>query len=210
MSAPQGCPDGTFPILHRDRTEGRSEGVIVSDGQFIPENIRRTVAEAICNSHGETMAVPGHLRPEWQIDALREVTTGNTPPLLGFDPNGPRAQGPRGVRSAVDASRSHPVSLAVWVTDDNVLRSAGNYPLTREPRLGVVWSKFRGPGTVTFSEAEPELDTAGKAVTTATFDTPGEYVLRALAWDDSGPQLATMAVGFQCCWTNGYVDVRVE
>ena len=55
MSAPQGCPDGTFPILHRDLAEGRSEGVIVLDGQFIPENIRRTVAEAICNSHGETM-----------------------------------------------------------------------------------------------------------------------------------------------------------
>ena len=161
-------------------------------------------------AHGETMAVPGHLRPEWQIDALREVTTGNTPPLLGFEPNGPRAQGPRGVRSAAVVSRSNPVSLAVRVNDDLVLRSSGNYPITREPRLGVTWTKFRGPGTVSFSEAEPALDPAGKAVTTATFDTPGEYVLRVLAWDDSGPQLATMAVGFQCCWTNGYVDVRVE
>ena len=55
MSAPKGCPDGTFPILHRDVTEGRADGVTVIDGQFIPENIRRTAAEAIGNSYGETM-----------------------------------------------------------------------------------------------------------------------------------------------------------
>ncbi|MCY4600318.1 MAG: hypothetical protein OXF27_10410 [Acidobacteria bacterium] len=161
-------------------------------------------------AHGETMAVPGHLRPEWQIDALREVTTGNTPPVVRFEPEGPHAQGPRGVRAAAEAQASDSVPLAVWITDDLVLRSSGNYPLTREPRLGVLWSKFRGPGKVSFSNVEPALDPAGKAVTTATFDAPGEYVLRVLAWDDSGPQLATMAVGFQCCWTNGYVDVRVK
>ena len=161
-------------------------------------------------AHGETMAVPGHLRPEWQIDALREVTTGNTPPVVRFEPEGPHAQGPRGVRAAAEAQASDSVPLAVWITDDLVLRSSGNYPLTREPRLGVLWSKFRGPGKVSFSNVEPALDPAGKAVTTATFDAPGEYVLRVLAWDDSGPQLTTMAVGFQCCWTNGYVDVRVK
>ena len=161
-------------------------------------------------AHGETISVPGHLRPEWQIDALREVTTGNTPPVVRFEPEGPHAQGPRGVRAAAEAQASDSVPLAVWITDDLVLRSSGNYPLTREPRLGVLWSKFRGPGKVSFSNVEPALDPAGKAVTTATFDAPGEYVLRVLAWDDSGPQLATMAVGFQCCWTNGYVDVRVK
>ena len=161
-------------------------------------------------SNGETVSVPGHLRPEWQIDALREVTTGNTPPVVRFEPEGPHAQGPRGVRAAAEAQASDSVPLAVWITDDLVLRSSGNYPLTREPRLGVVWSKFRGPGEVTFSEVEPALDESGKAVTAASFDAPGEYVLRILAWDDSGPQLTTMAVGFQCCWTNGYVDVSVK
>lgn len=161
-------------------------------------------------SHGETVVIPGHLRPEWQIDALREMTTGNTPPMVRLVADGPAVQGPRGTRRAVDASVSEPASLEVWVTDDMVLRSSGNYELTRAPRLGVVWSKFRGPGTVTFSETEPALDETGLAVTTARFDTPGDYVLRVLAWDDSGPQLATMAVGFQCCWTNGYVDVRVR
>lgn len=161
-------------------------------------------------SNGETVSVPGHLRPEWQIDALREVTTGNTPPVVRFEPEGPHAQGPRGVRASLEAQVSDSVPLEVLIADDLVLRSSGNYPLTREPRLGVVWSKFRGPGKVNFSEVEPALDPAGKAVTSASFDAPGRYVLRVLAWDDSGPQLTTMAVGFQCCWTNGYVDVLVK
>ena len=161
-------------------------------------------------ANGETVSVPGHLRAEWRIDALREATTGNTPPVVRLEPDGASVQGPRGVRAAVEAQASDAVPLAVWITDDLVLRSSGNYPLTREPRLGVVWSKFRGPGRVTFSEVEPALDPSGKAVTTAAFDAPGAYVLRVLAWDDSGPQLTTMAVGFQCCWTNGYVDVLVK
>ncbi len=185
----------------------RQTGVftVTVPADFGDRTLRWTVA-----AHGETMSVPGHLRPEWQIDALREVTTGNTPPVVRFEPEGPHAQGPRGVRAAAEAQASDSVPLAVWITDDLVLRSSGNYPLTREPRLGVLWSKFRGPGKVSFNNVEPALDPAGKAVTTATFDAPGEYVLRVLAWDDSGPQLATMAVGFQCCWTNGYVDVRVK
>ena len=169
----------------------------------------RTVTWTL-TSHGETVSVPGHLRPEWEIDALRQVATDNTPPVVRFEPGGPHAQGPRGVRTALAAQASETVPLEVWIADDLVLRSTGNYPLTREPRLGVVWSKFRGPGKVTFSEIEPELDAAGKAVTNATFDAPGEYVLRVLAWDDSGPQGPTMAVGCQGCWTNGYVDVLVK
>lgn len=160
--------------------------------------------------HGETVTIPGHLRPEWQIDALRETTTGNTPPVVRLVSNGLNAQGPRGTHVPMEVSLTNPTSLSVWVTDDMVLRSSGNYELTRAPRLGVVWSKYRGAGTVTFSETEPSLDNAGQAVTTARFSAPGDYVLRVLAWDDSGPQLVTMAVGFQCCWTNGYVDVRVR
>ena len=68
-----------------------------------------------------------------------------------------------------------------------------------------------GPGHVTFKDLEPALDEAGKATTTATFSEPGEYTLRVLAWDTSGrPSRGIMAVGFQCCWTNGFVKVTVR
>jgi hypothetical protein len=35
----------------------------------------------------------------------------------------------------------------------------------------------------------------------ATFDTPGEYMLRVQANDESGEG----GGGFQCCWSNVYV-----
>ena len=39
-------------------------------------------------SGGETIAIPGHLRPELEIDALIEITSGNTPPRLRLSSDG--------------------------------------------------------------------------------------------------------------------------
>jgi hypothetical protein len=159
-------------------------------------------------AHGETIAIPGHLEPGWEITALEEVTSGNKPPVLRFGgPDGGPGQGPLGVRSELTAAVSTPTSITVWADDDGVRKSRAT---ARPARMGVVWSKYRGPGTVTFAEAAPRIDESGRAVTTATFGEPGEYVLRVLAWDDSGGQSTIMAGGFFCCWTNGYVTVQVE
>ena len=157
-------------------------------------------------ANGETIAIPGHLRPEWRIDALKEVTNGNTPPVLRFAPDGEAGQGPGGVAARVRTSLSEPLALTVWTSDDGIRRARGGMPWER----GVGWSKYRGPGPVAFGDAQPALDAAGSATTTATFDVPGEYVLRALVWDESGGQRAVMAGGFFCCWTNGYVTVEVR
>ena len=159
------------------------------------------------SAHGETIAIPGHLRPEWQIDALREATSGNTPPSLKFESGGRPIQGPAGRHTSMAVSRPDPAVVTLWATDDGIRKFRA---ARRAPQLGLVWSKYRGPGAVGFSETAPEIDGTGKAMTTATFGEPGEYVLRVLAWDDSGPQRATMATGFQCCWTNAYVDVSVR
>lgn len=158
-------------------------------------------------SHGKTWAIPGRLRPEWRIDALREVTSGNTPPVVRFAPGGKPGQGPGGVRARLETEAGAPVELALRAMDDGVRTFVRSQ---RPPALGLVWSKYRGPGAVRFGAVEPAIGADGRAVTTATFDAPGDYVLRVLAWDDSGPQGPTMAVGFQCCWTNAYVDVRVR
>ena len=157
-------------------------------------------------AHGETIAIPGSLRPEWRIDALKEVTNGNTPPALRFDPDGAPGQGPAGISARLSAVPSQPVEIAVWTTDDGISRVHG---AIRVP-AGVAWSKFRGTGSVAFSEVQPALDDAGRAVTRATFSESGEYVLRVLAWDESGGQRAVMAGGFFCCWTNGFVTVDVR
>jgi hypothetical protein len=67
--------------------------------------------------------------------------------------------------------------------------------------------KLQGPGDVEFADATPELYRAdGRATTSATFDQPGEYILRVRANDASGVASAGHA---QCCWTNGFVKVTV-
>ena len=159
-------------------------------------------------AHGRTIAIPGHVRPEWEITALEEITSGNTPPVLRFGgPDAAPGQGPLGVRSALTAAVSAPVEVTVWAADDGVRKARA---AQRPARFGLVWSKYGGPGDVTFSDDTPDVDETGKATTAATFSEPGEYVLRVLAWDDSGGQSAIMAGGFFCCWTNGFVTVQVQ
>ena len=97
-------------------------------------------------------------------------------------------------------------AVTVWATDDGVQKSRAT---GRPSRSGVVWSKYRGSGSVEFDNATPVIKD-DKAVTTVTFSEPGEYVLRVLAWDDSGGQSAIMAGGFFCCWTNGFITVQVD
>jgi hypothetical protein len=87
----------------------------------------------------------------------------------------------------------------------------------RADPLNVRWSKFRGPGAVTFannrpapekieSKVTPAPAVSGRATTTATFSEPGEYVLHVLATDASldGER------GYQCCWSNAQVKVSVK
>jgi len=155
--------------------------------------------------HGQTVAIPGSLRPEWEIDALKEATSGNTPPVVKFDPNGPSGQGPLGVTASMKvASPGQATPLVVYATDDGVKKREQIDRRSSAPPLGVAWTKFRGPGAVKFAPDAPKVEN-GKATTTATFDEPGDYVLRLHAWDDSG----RYAGGFQCCWTNGFMKIHV-
>jgi hypothetical protein len=157
---------------------------------------------------GETYSIPGSLRPQWEIDAIRgEAGSGNTPPALKFDAVGPEGRGPRGIQGATHrAIAGQPLALKVWASDDGTAwRNIGS-----EGRVGVpvslTWFKHQGAGEVVFSDASPRVDANGLAATTATFREPGEYVLRVRANDASG---VTDAGHAQCCWTNGFVKVSV-
>ena len=84
--------------------------------------------------------------------------------------------------------------------------------------VNISWQQYRGPADVKFSTEKPKMEPTpnsgipvknvfnGKATTTVTFPQPGEYWLRALANDSSGPG----GGGFLCCWTNGLVKVTVK
>lgn len=158
---------------------------------------------------GETFTIAGHLRPQWEIDAVRgEAGSGNTPPVIKFDPAGPEGRGPRGITGPPQrATAGRPLTLRVWPSDDGAAwRSISSDGRAGTP-VALMWFKHQGAGDATFSERAPKVDAGtGAATTTVTFSEPGEYVLRVRANDASG---VTDAGHAQCCWTNGFVKVTV-
>ena len=168
-------------------------------------------------ANGQTTAVPAHLDPLWEVSPFFDVGIGNTPPIISFEDGGPSVQGPRGISIALQTTLRNPVTLNLWAADDAKTFLGGKPPTT--PPVTVTWAKFRGPGAVMFANNKPPVEKAdgkwtvtpapvfsGKATTTATFSEPGDYVLRVVANDWSGDG----GGGFQCCWTNGQVNVSVK
>ena len=155
-------------------------------------------------TNGRTMSVPMGLHRDYEISPFKDLAEGNTPPVLKLDPRGPTFQGPpHQVATSLTASTGKPLTLTVWATDDAKVDSSKRAP---ETPVSVSWSKFRGPGVISFANAKPPVDkTDGKTTTTATFNAPGDYVLRGQANDVSGEG----GGGFQCCWTNVHVKVTV-
>jgi hypothetical protein len=156
-------------------------------------------------ANGQTTSVPLHLDPLWILTPFEDAGVGNTPPVIRFQPAGTALTGPpRGIVQTYTTKLADSLPLTVWVTDD------GKIPPEARPRQGppanITWSKFRGPGDVTFENARPVLAMEdGKASTTAKFGAAGEYILRLQANDASGDG----GGGFQCCWTNVHVKVTV-
>jgi hypothetical protein len=158
---------------------------------------------------GQAYSVPGSTK----IGAYQlrwPMAMGSIPPELRFKADGPAGRGPAGIEAdPVRASVGAPLSLTIWVNDDSK-REVEPLPIKERQRkaaINIGWFKHSGPGPVTFSEAKqgvPEL--SGSVTTSATFQQPGEYVLRVRA--DNFGRVDTSA-GNQCCWTNGYVKVTV-
>jgi hypothetical protein len=172
-------------------------------------------------ANGQSTSIPLRLNNDYVISPFIEIAVGNTPPVIQFEQNGSTTQGPvASLEKAVSrtASLSAPLPLAVWATDDMKYTSNTSAPMTKpRPPVTVTWSKYRGPGTVAFDKAKPEVQQlpssgsgappfSGKATTNVTFSEPGDYLLHVTANDYSGDG----GGGFQCCWTTGLVKVSVK
>jgi hypothetical protein len=152
---------------------------------------------------GNTERVTGSLNPIWQVDVFKDTQTGNTPPVVKV------------AASEQTITMPAAATLSVNVTDDGLpkpRRRRPDQPVEPPPPgvfadtnvgLHVEWSKYRGPGRVTFAPADDAV-TDGKATTKATFSTPGEYQILAVADDGSRVQ------GYHCCWTNAQIKVTVK
>ena len=165
---------------------------------------------------GQTLSMPSNLGTLYEIEGVINhggSFPGNTPPVVRFAPDGPPVQGPAGVTTKRNTTVDQPVPLELWITDDGlppppdhskVIRSLQqSYRRSTGSARGVTvtWTKYRGPGTVSFPDEALTVE-QGRASTTATFAEPGEYMLRALISDGSGFE--------GCCWTNSYVTVKVR
>jgi len=159
-------------------------------------------------ANGQAMSVPIGIIKDYKVEPLEDAAMGNTPPVLKFQPGGPTHTGPpRGITTSLSTTLPQGLPLTVWATDKPAKRAGPPPPGPHAPDLAIVWSMFRGPGQVTFANAKPDINKAdGKATTTATFNAPGEYVIRVQANDSSGDG----GTGFQCCWTNALIKVTVK
>lgn len=168
-------------------------------------------------ANGQTNSIPLRLNVDYVVSPFSDIAVRNTPPVLRFDPNGPDIQGPIATSLTRTTSVSAPLTLPLWAADDEKFSSGNNAPQRNPPPPVILtWSKYRGPGPVTFDKAKPEMeklpgsgDSAasfhGKATTTARFTQPGDYVLHVTANDFSGAG----GGGEVCCWTTALVKVSV-
>lgn len=168
---------------------------------------------------GQTYAIPANLDQVFNIDALQQrggEFDGNTPPVLTFTSNRISSQGPAGATLALTTSVSKPLTLDIEMTDDGLPppQEHGVFYSRFEQRSGlairppvtstglkVIWSKYRGAGSLEFSPSEVVVSD-GSARTMVKFGLPGDYILRAKAVE--GPRSFGL-----CCWTNAYVRVTV-
>ena len=187
---------------------------------------------------GETHAIPGHIRPDWQIEAIEgEGASGNTPPEVRFAPDGPVARGPGGhTAGPMRATVGEPLALTVWATDDN--RTAGG--ITGGGRgntpVSLTWFVHQGPGEVTFGTPAARV-AASAPPAAAPSSASGRGATAGGGRGGAQPPLfvgsaSTTAVfsapgtyvlrvrandasgvdnagHAQCCWTNGFVRVVV-
>ena len=194
---------------------GRQHGmfVVAVPGNFGPE--QRLTWTLVSN--GQTTSIPLRLHPDYLVSPFTEAAVKNTPPVLRFAQNGPPIQGPTAIiekAAARTASSSAPWPLTVWAADDAKYTTGTSAPpRSTAPPVVLTWSKYRGPGEVTFDPAKPEIEKLqsgdaafnGKATTSVRFGQPGDYLLHVTANDYSG----VGGGGFQCCWTTALVKVSV-
>jgi hypothetical protein len=157
-------------------------------------------------ANGQTNSIPVGVIKGYQVEPFKEAAQGNEPPRLQFASNAPTFFGPpTGIAATMSATVGQPLTIAGTATDGQANDPDLSPLQLKQPPLTMFFSRFRGPGVITFENERPRPDADGKFSTTATFSAPGEYIVRVQANDRSGDG----GGGFQCCWTNAHVRVTV-
>ena len=185
----------------------------------------------LTDEQGNEYKVPGRARATgYQLDWLPRPH-GSLPPWVSYANGGEAGRGPEGVFApeTLTTRVGQPLEITVQVRDESV-RDATDPRFRNGIPVNIAWSKYQGPpGAVTFtrhpSHPEGQRPTArgrgspppppdavalpqggGTARVIATFEAPGDYILRAEANNWGAPDSQSID---QCCWSNAYVRVRV-
>lgn len=213
---------------------GRHHGVFAVT---LPAEMRdEDVWWSITNDNGEVHRVPGRARASaYELDR-NPRPQGSRQPVVWFEEGGEKGAGPEGVMAdeVETAEVGSPLTLTIHAVDPS--ERDREDPRFRDPiPVRVSWFKHQGPGRVEFErhpstqELEDESpprgislpgmrrlppgpyevylpEGEGTARVRATFSEPGDYLLRARIDNWGAPDSDGLD---QCCWSNGYVRVRV-
>ena len=185
---------------------GRQWGVFVVK---VPKDFGAKAVTWTIVANGETQSIPFTLNKGYPISPLKELGMGNQPPVLAFAAGGPKFTGPpTATATTLTGTVNQPIPVNVWVEDPKAPgEGAGGGRGFAASVATISLHKFRGPGKMTVDKARLPVSKQGDMVTlNATFDAPGDYLLRMQANDESGEG----GGGFQCCWTNTYLKVTVR
>ncbi len=201
-------PDGSQPTYFYTRTHRYAFSVTVPKDWDKKRELVWTVT-----ANGATDKAYAWLQPDWEIDrdVLARNSTGaygsknpNEPPVLKVDAvaavtlsapatltalvtdDGLPKPGTT-TRKVLPGQETPPTLQNMPAAPVNVPQVQGGGQRGRRSAppagLSVSWIVWRGPAGVVFGPAEGTPVKDGKAVTTASFTKPGEYVLRARATD---------------------------
>jgi hypothetical protein len=187
-----GGPDRGQPTYFLPRRQGWVYRVRV------PSNFGKQVVTWTIKANGRTNTAYGELTPIEEITERIIMTRGNLN-RGEDDPNKPPVVTIPDVQGVAVGT---PVTLVAKVADDGLpkprvavarpqttasdgtIRAQANSSATPRPRgLTLSWMQIRGPARVVFESTTPMSIANGLATTTAKFNEPGTYVLRATAND---------------------------
>ena len=144
------------------------------------------------SSNGQALSVPGKVIAPYVMDEPASDGRGDVAPAVWFEEPDRQVRGRTGLKHprTFEVGVNEPLSLSAWVDH-------------HDPEVWVGWSHHSGPGKVMFTEKEYMTTSGAMTSTEASFDTPGNYVVRMQTIDDIA------AFEFYCCHTNAYYRVRV-
>lgn len=149
------------------------------------------------------LRVPARINSAAYELSRARMAMGSAPPVVWFGEGGEKGTGVEGVLAdyELEAVAGEPLTVAVWANDERSDRE-------ESIDLQATWVKHQGPGAVTFRDDHQTISdhSSDPLVNEVIFSEPGDYMLRIRVDNHRAPDSAP---GDQCCWTNGYVKVKV-